>query len=279
MKVTELGVLEESYIEFLAPTKFAQQALLNSPQLGEFICNDQYIVQREGLDLFLLCYIQEGELAFTTEDLTIYAKKDTIVLLDCRKPHSYQCLGHAKFMWIHFKGNQCALSVDYIVKKHGGILFESENHIEIQEYFKKIFASAYQTVMNEHMISATLQLILASLADTKEALKITDDHPIMEAVRYIHDHFNEQINVQFLADLSHMSVFHFIRVFKQLTNCTPHEYLVSYRLRQAKRLLQTTVFTNDEIALQCGFNSASHFARAFRAAHDLSPQTFRKLTF
>ena len=72
---------------------------------------------------------------------------------------------------------------------------------------------------------------------------------------------------------------HFIRGFKLYTGYTPHEYLLSYRLRQAKQLLSTSSLTIEEIAERCGFNSASHFARAFRSAENTSPTKFRKLEF
>ena len=76
-----------------------------------------------------------------------------------------------------------------------------------------------------------------------------------------------------------MSISHFIRSFKKYAGCTPHEYLLSYRLRQAKELLLSTDDTIERIAEQCGFHSASHFARAFRKNLSMTPSEFRNLRF
>ena len=76
-----------------------------------------------------------------------------------------------------------------------------------------------------------------------------------------------------------MSASHLIRCFKKHLSCTPHEYLLQYRLRQSKRLLQATEDSIEEIADACGFNSASHFARAFKAVNGMTPTAFRALEF
>ena len=72
---------------------------------------------------------------------------------------------------------------------------------------------------------------------------------------------------------------HFILSFKLYVGCTPHEYLLQYRLRQSKRLLLSSDLTVEQIAEDCGFNSASHFARAFRQETDISPTAFRAISF
>lgn len=45
-----------------------------------------------------------------------------------------------------------------------------------------------------------------------------------------------------------------------------YEYLLSYRLKQSKQMLIGSQNTVEQIAELCGFNSASHFTRAFRGA-------------
>ncbi|WP_363673418.1 AraC family transcriptional regulator [uncultured Mitsuokella sp.] len=59
----------------------------------------------------------------------------------------------------------------------------------------------------------------------------------------------------------------------------PHEYVLLYRLRQSKHLLQTTADSIETIAEKCGFNSASHFARAFKHVNHMIPTDFRHLDF
>lgn len=99
------------------------------------------------------------------------------------------------------------------------------------------------------------------------------------ALAYIHGHFADDISLNDLAEMCGISKSHFIRSFKRYVGCTPHEYLLQYRLRQSKRLLLSSDLTVEQIAEDCGFNSASHFARAFRQETDISPTAFRAISF
>ena len=76
-----------------------------------------------------------------------------------------------------------------------------------------------------------------------------------------------------------MSASHLIRCFRKHLACTPHEYLLQYRLRRFKRLLQATEDSVEAIAGVCGFHSASRFARAFKAVDGMTPTAFRALEF
>lgn len=66
---------------------------------------------------------------------------------------------------------------------------------------------------------------------------------------------------------------------RQAAGYTPHEYLVAYRLMQAKQMLLTNQLSIEQIAELCGFHSASHFARAFRKNNGISPSEFKQMRF
>jgi AraC-like DNA-binding protein len=59
-----------------------------------------------------------------------------------------------------------------------------------------------------------------------------------------------------------MSMFHFTRVFTELTGLPPHRYLVRARLAAARRMLQGGASVT-ETCYACGFNNLSHFSRSF----------------
>lgn len=280
MEVKEAGVLAPSYLEFLAPSKFAKQVLLYTPQYGRFYCDEKYFVRRDSLDLYLLCFIDKGQLEFSTQNERYTASEGDVVLLDCHEPHSYYSEAETEFQWIHFNGTMAEAYVHHIFEKtNDNIIFTPDDALEMRELFNKVLNWRSQAVTNEHQISVELHQILAELAQPKQSQLMSGDHPVSVALNYVQEHYAESIDVELLASLTHMSRYHFIRVFKRHINSTPHEYLVIFRLKQAKQLLQTTLLTNEEIAFRCGFNSASHFARSFRSHHKISPQAFRKVHF
>lgn len=277
MKIVDTGVLSASFMEFTIPSDFARQALYYCPQFGHFYCNHQYDIVRDTLDLFLLMYICHGSLTVETQGRTYTAERDEIILLDCRQPHRYYCKDTADFLWFHFNGNSSSAYAEYLYEQ-SGVVFSGEQIPELQRCFNSILSGARAMVVNEHRLSLLVSQILSQLADTHKSAG-TMDGLIHPAIDYIRESYGEPIDLDQLAELCLISKPHLIRCFKKQMDCTPHEYLLAYRLRQAKQRLIGSSDSVELIAEQCGFNSASHFTRAFRKSTGTTPSEFRKMQF
>jgi AraC-like DNA-binding protein/CheY-like chemotaxis protein len=95
------------------------------------------------------------------------------------------------------------------------------------------------------------------------------------ALDFVDKHYREPLPVLDAARLCHMSPFHFCRVFKQDHGITFHHYVIDCRLREASRLLRTTVQPVKAIARAVGFSDTPHFTRAFTRQQGISPARFR----
>jgi AraC-like DNA-binding protein len=93
---------------------------------------------------------------------------------------------------------------------------------------------------------------------------------------YIHSFFEHPLHLQQLSAQACLSLPQLIRHFKSVFHQTPHQYLVTLRLRQASLWLKNTSMPVHEITWRCGFNDTSAFCRAFRSAYGLSPDRFRQ---
>lgn len=275
MKIMDFGVLDSSLIDFIIPSEFAKTALYYTDQFGYYHCNNNYKIERNYVDLFLLIYMCDGELFVSSKGHEITAKKEQIILLDCRYPHTYSCPSTAKFLWFHFNGASSHAYCKQLFHKNG-ILFADESTVNLKKYFESILSWSKQIVPNEHQISVNIHAILSGLA-TSSSNPVQTVSTLSPVIDYIKAHYHEQIELTQLAKQCNMSVSHLIRCFKKFFDGTPHEYLLSFRLRQAKNLLLTTSISVEIISEKCGFNSASHFARAFRSNHQMTPTEFRKM--
>lgn len=277
MKITDSGVIAPSFLDFTIPSEFARQNLYWILEYGHFYCNSHYSIGRKYLDSFLLIYVLKGRLNVETETIKASAEKDQIVLLDCHYPHTYYCEDSAEFLWFHFSGNNAEAYVEYL-NRESGIFFTSEYAARLKTHFESVINNAQATIVNEHRISMYITRILCDLASPD--IQMTPMHEsLTSAVAYICEHYDEEISLEELADMCGLSVSHFIRSFRKYAGCTPHEYLLSFRLRQSKLMLWSTTDSIDEISVKCGFNSASHFARAFRKQEGITPTQFRKIQF
>jgi AraC family transcriptional regulator len=93
---------------------------------------------------------------------------------------------------------------------------------------------------------------------------------------YIEANVGADITVDDLAREVAISADHFGRLFRQVIGQTPHQFLMSYRVERARRLLTDAQRTLSEVALACGFADQAHFTRVFKQATSETPGTYRK---
>lgn len=96
--------------------------------------------------------------------------------------------------------------------------------------------------------------------------------------RYIDAHYQENITLDQLADVCHVSKYHLAHAFTEEYGISPINYLISKRISEAEHLLKTTDFSLSLISSTTGFSSSSYFAQIFRKQKGMSPTEFRKLS-
>ena len=94
---------------------------------------------------------------------------------------------------------------------------------------------------------------------------------------YIHRHFFEPLTLEETGKLLYMSPTVFSRYFKKTLGVTFAHYLFELRMCHACEQLSYTRRKITDIALDCGFSTASAFNRAFKKYCLLSPAEYRNL--
>lgn len=88
--------------------------------------------------------------------------------------------------------------------------------------------------------------------------------------------FDRGIGVAELAETAHWGYAHFCREFHRVFGVAPGAFLSKLRLEKAVDLLQNSRLPVQEIAVQCGFSTASYFVRVFVRRFGVSPGAFRR---
>src|SRR5690349_15306333 len=83
---------------------------------------------------------------------------------------------------------------------------------------------------------------------------------IEDAKLFMMANFTSRISLSEISSYCHTSTFHFSRIFKQATSCSPYQYLLFIRLNHAESLLRGSSKTITDICFESGFNSLEHFA-------------------
>ena len=95
------------------------------------------------------------------------------------------------------------------------------------------------------------------------------------AKEYLYSNFDQKINIYELSKYSCMSATHLIRSFRQAYHTTPHQFLISIRLKQAQFLLKNTSYPINEIVNIVGLDSPSTFIKLFKIRYKITPLKYR----
>ena len=84
------------------------------------------------------------------------------------------------------------------------------------------------------------------------------------------------LDLNTLAAESGYSRSHFLRTFRAVMGCSPHQWLTRLRVEQAKTTLREQSISLIDIALDCGFSSHAHFSKTFRQIVGVTPSDYRR---
>lgn len=91
------------------------------------------------------------------------------------------------------------------------------------------------------------------------------------------DQLDTPLTLDEMAEIAHLSRFHFNRVFTHVTGVSPRKFLATLRLEYAKRLLLTSELSITEVCFETGYSSLGTFTSHFTALVGVTPKAWRKL--
>jgi AraC-like DNA-binding protein len=144
-------------------------------------------------------------------------------------------------------------------------LFDSQRDPDpslVEVKFKELILTIADNLHNAELLAYFCSLMQEPQAASLQA--------IME------DNYCFNLKLEEFAQLSNKSLSTFKRDFKKLFQCSPGKWLLEKRLDHAMNLLTNTDKTVSETAFQSGFESRSHFSRAFRDRFGFTPSSRKK---
>ena len=279
MVPNEVGVTSSSRIYFPMPLAIPKNLFYYPIALGEFDCTENYHVSRLLYPSILVLNVDSGLIGVEFRGKKYHAEAGSIMLLNCYEAHEYYAVGNAHTTWLHFDGAQSVDLYESFYRSRGVVLKpENTNVPEMLHYLLDICEN--QTVVSAPMISAHIYSLFCKILENSSGEADFCGHESIDmAVKYIHDHMNENIKVKDIAAHCAISVSHFSRMFKRQVGYSPYEYLIKVRVGTAKKLLKTSHSTVSDVGVKTGFTDTSSFIVAFKNCVGLTPGEFRKTSF
>jgi AraC-like DNA-binding protein len=105
---------------------------------------------------------------------------------------------------------------------------------------------------------------------------LASHHPLAYAIDIIQNKITEKIDFERLANAVCMSRATFFKKFKEAFGYTPGQYVLSKRIKLAKKYLKRPSCSITDACFKSGFENLSHFTRTFKKEEGLSPSDFKK---
>ncbi|MGJ3235153.1 AraC family transcriptional regulator [Marivirga sp.] len=111
---------------------------------------------------------------------------------------------------------------------------------------------------------------------TSSPKALATHHPLAYAIHIIQNKINEKIDFDRLANAACMSRATFFKKFKEAFGITPGQYVLSERIKLAKKWLKKPDCSITQACFNSGFENLSHFTSAFKKEEGVSPSAFKK---
>lgn len=143
----------------------------------------------------------------------------------------------------------------------------------------KQYPTAYQFGLKSQLFGLFFQLFghYGKESSAKhESTKQRSLEKLKQILKYLENHYMEKLTIADIAEEAGLSQSHFMKYFKTTMGTSFIEYLNSYRLTMAARLLLSSDSTILAISEEVGFDNLSNFNRLFRKKYNTTPSNYRK---
>lgn len=96
------------------------------------------------------------------------------------------------------------------------------------------------------------------------------------ALSFIHRNYKQEISLTDLSDLLDLKPPSVVKLFKDIINRRPMEYINSYRIHCAMELLKDNKSNVTTVAYDCGFSDVSYFSKVFKKYAGRTPREYLK---
>jgi AraC family transcriptional regulator len=275
MYVNEYGLKEESAMEIIVPSSFAEETMCYVNGIGRFYCRKFHRAENQPSWTVLLGFLVSGRVKVDVYGARRFVNPGQVVLIEKDQVFSYECREESELIWVRCGGRTLDPYVRFLLNRNAGPVFTMPDPEMVHKIFLELLDTVSTEKNEEHKTSLRLVQIFTALADCS----VHDEKDLNSRVlkKYMREHYSEPLSLAALTELTGLSQSYLIRSFRRETGTTPHEYLLNYRLQKSMEKLRMTDDSIEEISKQCGFNSTSHYARTFRKELKMTPSDFRKL--
>lgn len=265
--------------------------LLQVHSTGHFSNQPDHRAARKVASDYLLIWVLAGKGFGKTRSSREEVTAGQILTFIPDYPHAYgsDTENPWDILWVHFGGKMASQYMNAIRQFGKPALFLGHDP-QLRAQFEDLLAASMglehvhqdipgnQDILTGQMLASLLGRIihLLELQAANKHLEHCDQLNITELRRYIHRHLTEPMTLEELANVNHLSVTHFSRLFRQHFGTSPMHYIIQQRMTRAATLLTETTSPIRLIGEAVGYEDAYYFSRIFKRVIGMTPRAYRQ---
>ena len=234
----------------------------------------------------LSCYISGGTGTFRREKPSAKGAPGKLCVLPAEHQSSWIINGEIRLAHVYVSQEQFALGCITLLDREPRTLQlheitfqdDEQQSLRFQQLIKMNWSEPSERLLTSSLASAVLDHALLSQVGMRGGLNLKGGLAAWQRrqlVEHIEHSLAEPISIGPLAAHGALSPYHFARMFRESFGIPPHQYVLARRMSRARELLRSRSLVLGDIALACGFASASHFTNRFKQAMGATPGEYR----
>lgn len=184
-----------------------------------------------------------------------------------------------ELLWIHFYGPNAAAYYSCFREQHDWH-FKSSHLAELTSTIQNVITLHEEKTDDADLLTAAQIVSILTTLCTDAPRESADDSPLSvklkDILRYLNEHYTENISLNQLADQFYISKYYLSREFKKEFGTTIIQYLLTKKITNAKELLRYSNDSIETIAQHCGIDDASYFNKVFKKIEGCTASEYRR---
>jgi AraC family transcriptional regulator of arabinose operon len=204
-----------------------------------------------------------------------------LMLLPQGLTHRYAASEHEPWTlyWVHCQGVSTRLFLQYLGYRDGRAVVETGVSPPLLASFSSLLSVRRTGYSTSAFINAANHLRYLFTQFVMETGQHQGAHPAaldLDAIQtFMQDNIHQQLNLDDLAAVAHLSRFHFSSRYKALTGYSPIKHFLHMKIEYACQLLDSSDLSVKAIAAELGYGDPLYFSRLFTKTMGMSPRAYR----
>lgn len=180
------------------------------------------------------------------------------------------------YTWFHFSGNVADVFIDRLGLSKENPIYKTDDAEAVYDAFKNLLSTSEQDIdfLPVGAFFSLLGTMLEKSAFPLLKTRKTGEEYVELCKEYIKLNYYRKISVQQLCDAANIDRTYLFRLFKQITGKSPREYIIDYKMKTAKKLLETSKLSVTRVAQAVGYDDVFAFSKLFKSRFKISPKSY-----